>query len=194
TLVVVASALLTTLRFGFKSQSLIRLSQFFFLGSGFLLMETRAMLAISVLFGSTWIVNSIVISIVLLMALIANWAVMKLKCFTQAQGYWGLLAGLCLLYVLPLSELSGWSMPMKALGSTVVLGLPFFFAGIVFSRAFARVAEPGRALGINILGAMLGGCLEYLSLVTGTGGLTILAGAVYVLSWLCLRYQHTQST
>lgn len=159
-------------------------SQFFFLGAGFLLMETRAMLAISILFGSTWLVNSIVIAFVLVMALLANWAVMKVKAIKEWHGYLALLSALIVMYMVPLAQFSGSPVPVKLLVGLLVLGLPFAFSGIVFSRALSKVDKPERALGINILGALLGGCLEYLSTVVGSNGLTLLAIAVYLLSWL----------
>lgn len=182
--VFILSSIIVVARMRLDLGWLVEYSQFFLLGAGFLLMETRAMLAISILFGSTWLVNSIVIAFVLIMALLANWAVMKAKAIKEWHGYLGLLVTLTVMYLVPLGQFSGAAVPVKLLVGLLILGLPFAFSGIVFSRALSRVDKPERALGINILGALLGGCLEYLSTVVGSNGLTILAIAVYVASWL----------
>ena len=44
----------------------------FFLGAGFMLVETKAVVHMALLFGGTWIVNSVVIFAVLVMILVAN--------------------------------------------------------------------------------------------------------------------------
>jgi hypothetical protein len=49
---------------------------FFLLGAGFLLLETKGVTELSLLFGSTWIVNAVVIAAFLTMALLANACVM----------------------------------------------------------------------------------------------------------------------
>ena len=41
-----------------------------------------------------------------------------------------------------------------------------------------------RVLGINILGAVLGGCLEYFSIVVGSNNLLLFAMAIYAASLL----------
>lgn len=48
---------------------------FFLLGCGFLLLETKSVTTFSLLFGSTWIVNAVVFSAILGIALLANWLV-----------------------------------------------------------------------------------------------------------------------
>jgi hypothetical protein len=84
--------------------------------------------------------------------------------------------------MVPLSTLAGTDLPMRILGASALIGSPFVCAGLVFSSAFAKVAQPEKALGINILGALLGGCLEYLSVVIGTRDLVLIALALYVIS------------
>jgi hypothetical protein len=173
-------------RFYLKPGLLVSNSQFFLLGSGFLLMETRAMLASAVLFGSTWIVNSIAIALVILMALLANLAISKWDAIKAEHGYCGLMLALAAMYAVPLGQLSGQPHEIKLLSTLLLLGLPFFFAGIVFSRSYSRVASPEQALGMNILGAVLGGCLEYFSMIFGAAGLALLAIVIYALAWLAM--------
>jgi hypothetical protein len=51
----------------------------FFLGAGFMLLETKAVVQLALLFGSTWVVNSMVFFTVLVMILLANTYVLKSK-------------------------------------------------------------------------------------------------------------------
>lgn len=180
--VITISSIIIFVKMRLSLSSLVTYSQFFFLGAGFLLLETRGMLAVSVLFGSTWLVNSIVIAVVLAMALCANFLVMKARAIKQWHGYLALFISLMILYLVPLAPYSGAAVSEKCLICFLVIGLPFLFSGIVFSRALAEVKDVEKALGINILGALLGGCLEYFSTIVGVNGLTLLSMSVYIVS------------
>jgi hypothetical protein len=52
-------------------------------------------------------------------------------------------------------------------------------ANLVFAKRFRDVAASNLAFGANLLGAMVGGVLEYVSLITGYRVLLILVGALY---------------
>ncbi|MBS1954584.1 MAG: hypothetical protein JST89_10370 [Cyanobacteria bacterium SZAS-4] len=171
---------LTISRFRLNPKSFFHSGQFFLLGAGFLLLETRAMLAVAVLFGSTWLVSSIVIFLILIMAWLANWVVQKRPNLNDNIARIGLLVSLVVLYMVPLSALSDLEWFTRLGAAALIIGLPFTFAGLVFSKAYAKANEPGKALGINILGALLGGCLEYFSVIIGTRDLVIIAFVLYV--------------
>src|ERR1043165_1109646 len=53
--------------------------QLFFLGAGFMLIETKAVVTMALLFGGTWIVNSVVFTAILIMILLANLLTFKWK-------------------------------------------------------------------------------------------------------------------
>ncbi|HEY9713505.1 MAG TPA: hypothetical protein V6C72_08535, partial [Chroococcales cyanobacterium] len=180
--VVIMSTIVVTSRFRLRPKTFAGNLQFFLLGAGFLLMETRAMLSIAILFSSTWIVNSIVIALVLLMALFSTWFVMKTRFLTQTQAYVLLFVALVVMFAVPIGSLVAYPIAVKLLVACLVLGAPFFCSGVVFARAFAQTRSPEIALGVNILGSILGGCIEYLSVVIGINGLTLLALGVYLLS------------
>ncbi|HEV7478242.1 MAG TPA: hypothetical protein VGO02_10955, partial [Burkholderiales bacterium] len=68
------------LLYGFAPQRRVRLNpQMFFLGAGFMLLETKGVVHMALLFGSTWIVNSIVFFAILVMILCANLYVLRLQ-------------------------------------------------------------------------------------------------------------------
>ena len=64
--------------------------------------------------------------------------------------------------------------------------LPIFVANLIFAKRFADTADATSAFGANLLGAMVGGCLEYLSLIVGYQALLLLAALLYGLA-LCDR-------
>ena len=181
-LVILTSSALIFARFRLEPSAFFSYGQFFLLGAGFLLLETRGILATSALFGSTWVVNSLVIGIVLLMALGANLVVTKFQKIQITHAYLGITLALLVLYFFPLSHFLSESLPIKSVIAFVIVGMPFFFAGIVFSRLFSSVTEPQKALGVNILGALFGGCLEYFSVVIGLNNLALLSLAIYLAS------------
>src|SRR5205807_106715 len=79
----------------------------FFLGAGFMLIETKAVVHMALLFGSTWVVNSVVFFAVLVMILGANLFVLTFRPQNLWQYYTGLFAALLLNSVLPLDAFLG---------------------------------------------------------------------------------------
>jgi spermidine synthase len=161
---------------------------FFFLGAGFLLLEAQIISKMALLFGTTWVVNSIVISGLLLLILTANLVVSIEPNFPVFVAYGGLFVTLSAGLLVPLDKLLFSSLWARILSAGIVLCLPVFFAGIVFIKSFAREAFSGEALGSNLLGAMVGGMLESVSMWTGIRSLLAFAAALYLASWLSLAY------
>ena len=158
--------------------------QFFLLGAAFLLLEVRNITNLALVYGSTWLVTSVVICMVLLMILGANTLVARKLVPRNPRYMW---AGLILSIVLSFSwecfgTLSG-SHTLNAVLSTFVVSFTFFFAGIIFAYAFSRTGTPGVSLGFNILGSVFGGLLEYAGLLTGLDGLSWIALIIYLAAW-----------
>ena len=76
-------------------------------------------------------------------------------------------------------------LPRAALAG-LIYSLPVFFAGMIFSTSLKRARDTSAALGANLCGAVFGGLLEYLSMLTGMKALTLLALALYLASMLLL--------
>jgi drug/metabolite transporter (DMT)-like permease len=72
----------------------------------------------------------------------------------------------------------------RFLAATALAFFPVFIANLVFAERFRDTADPTTAFGANLLGAMVGGVLEYLSLITGYRGLLVLAAILYALAWI----------
>lgn len=156
----------------------------FFLGAGFMLVETKGITELALVYGSTWIVISAVVAAILVMAFLANLLVMKFGTPRPALTYGLLIAslitGLCLSRQ-SVAALSPWS---GRLILTALLTLPLFFSGVAFSAELKKSASVGIALASNLLGAMLGGFLEYNSMYFGFRSLYGVAMAMYILAFV----------
>jgi hypothetical protein len=160
---------------------------FFYLGAGFLLLETKSITTISLYFGATWFVSMIVILGVLVMVLLANLVATRMSRFSAAL-YLPLASAIAFLYIFPTHYVLSWSFPIRLLFSLVVIPLPIFFAGLIFSLTFRDVRDPGFSFGSNLLGAMVGGFVEYLGMITGTQALLLIVLVFYLASfWVQLR-------
>jgi len=164
----------------------------FFLGAGFMLLETKAVTELALLFGSTWVVNAVVIGAFLTMALAANAFIIH-RPMSRRTAYAGLFVALAASTLFPYSTLDALSGPVKVLISGIVVGLPVLFSGLVFSRSFRDVEHPARALGVNLLGAIVGGALENVVMLGGTPVLGVLAIVLYGLSWVVASKQRLET-
>ncbi len=154
----------------------------FFLGAAFMLLETKAVVQMALLFGSTWLVNSAVFFSALLLILLANLYVLKMPSVRLNLPYGALLASLAVSVLVPFDIfLSGGIVWRYVLPCLLALG-PMFFAGIIFARSFRDEAHPEHAFGSNIAGSMIGGLAEQFSTLLGFQHLLILAICFYLLS------------
>jgi SAM-dependent methyltransferase len=153
------------------------------LGAGFMLLETKAVVHAALLYGSTWIVNTMVFSAVLVMILCANVWVLKVRPVRLAGYYVGLLAALAVNVALPLDAFLGWPGAVKGIAAGLLLLSPVFCAGVVFATLFKASKSPAQALAYNTAGAILGGLAEACSMLIGFQWLLAVAAAIYVGSW-----------
>ena len=157
----------------------------FFLGAGFMLLETKAVTALSLLFGSTWIVNAVVITAFLTMGLLAN-AVMMFRTGSRRIAYFALFVILAIDLILPYSAFDVLPSGARIAVASAFAALPIFLSGLIFSRAFREAENPAQALGINLMGAVIGGVLENAVMIGGTPLLGILAILLYAFSAVVL--------
>ena len=160
---------------------------FLFLGAGFMLLEAQIVSKMALLFGTTWVVNAIVVSGLLCLIVAANLFYGAMPRIPLWIPYAGLFLTLAVMFAVPVEKLFFTSWLVRAIVATLALCVPVFFAGIIFVSSFARVGFRGSALGSNLFGSLLGGLLESFSLWFGLRSLAILAAALYVLSAVFLR-------
>ncbi len=159
-------------------------ANFLLLGVGFTLMESAAIVRLALLFGSTWTVNAVVFAAVLFMIFVANASVLKGFAPSLKAAWVGLFLAVLVNWIFPPSLLLELGAPLRALACGVLIGLPVYFAAICFSRLFATEATTGYALGLNLVGAMAGGLIEYVSMLTGMRDVWLVVLAVYLLACL----------
>jgi SAM-dependent methyltransferase len=159
---------------------------YFFLGAAFFLLETSNVVRMSLLYGSTWWVNTIVFAGILALVLLSNltahfWRAPVGACLAAMTVGIVLAAGVPSEWLL---ELHPW--PRAVVAVALFLG-PVYFGGLIFARLIRSETRLFEAYGSNVLGAVLGGASEYLSLLVGFRFLLFLALAFYVLVYVLLR-------
>ncbi|MFF0863696.1 spermidine synthase [Nonomuraea sp. NPDC003560] len=152
----------------------------FLLGVAFMLLETKSVTGFALLFGTTWVVNAIVFAGVLVAVLAAVEVTRRFRTPPLPVMYAVLLAGLLLAWLVPNAWLLSLPVPLRAVAAVTVAFLPIFAANVVFAKRFSDTADATTSFGANLLGAMVGGCLEYLALVIGYKGLLIVAALLYL--------------
>lgn len=160
----------------------------FFLGAAFMLLETRSLVTFALLFGSTWMVNSLVFFAILLSVLVAIFVSARSPRPPSFALYGVLLAALLLAYLVPTGALLAIDPSLLRYGLASALAfLPIFLANLVFAGSFKVT---GRAADIafasNLLGIMAGGMMEYAALAIGYRNLLVLVMAFYALSALLM--------
>ena len=154
----------------------------FFLGAAFMLLETRAVVQIALLFGSTWLVNSAVFFTVLVLILLANLYVLKVQRVHLFWHYVGLLIFLTAGVLIPVDVFLSGGMLWRYFAPCILALGPMFFAGIIFAGSFRDAMKPDLAFGSNIAGSVLGGLAELFSMLLGFQHLLLLAMLFYLLS------------
>ncbi len=152
---------------------------YFFMGAGFMLVETKAITEFGLAFGNTWQIIGIVIAAILVMAFLANLMVQKLAIRKPLVPLILLLGSLGV--GLLAAKGGGFSSASSGQVATlIVLTCPMFFSGIAFSVLLTETAEISSAMAMNLLGALFGGLLEYNSMYFGFQFLYWIAMALYV--------------
>ena len=161
--------------------------EFFFLGAGFMLLETKAIIQFALLWGSTWVVASLAIAAVLGMALVANFIVSRVE-IRQPRLVAAVLVGLLLLNgLIPIGRVTMDSRAAESLFYAVLMFSPILCAGLLFGSAIKHSTSLARDYGTNLLGAMVGGVAEYLSLATGFRFLLVIVAVFYIAAVMSRR-------
>jgi hypothetical protein len=94
------------------------------------------------------------------------------------------MASVAFLYFCPNSLVLIWSPYARFIYSVLLTPLPILFAGWIFSLSLKGNPGPSFAFGSNLLGAMVGGFLEYLGMIAGTKALLLVVLMLYLASLL----------
>jgi hypothetical protein len=182
-LVTVASVRLA----GVRIRRTARYADMFLLGAAFLLLETKNVIGFALYFGTTWLVNALVFFGILLAVLAAVEVRRRMERVNQPLLQVLLFASLAVAWLVPTDLVLGLPFAARLSAAIALAFAPIFFANLIFSDRLARAADPTAAFGANLLGALTGGTLEYLALVTGYRGLLLVTAVLYAGACIAMR-------
>lgn len=157
---------------------------FFVLGVAFLLLETKSLATFSLLFGTTWLVNALVFFAVLASVLLAIVVNRRHRFRNPVLLYGALFGTLALAVVLPPASLLIEPIWLRYVLAATLAFAPIFFANLVFAYSFRGTKAADMAFASNLLGAVVGGAIEYVALISGYGWLLVIVGALYAAAWM----------
>ena len=160
---------------------------FFFLGAAFMLLEVQIISKTALLFGTTWLVNSIVITALLMFVLLSNVVTSLTPRISPQLAYAGLMVTLAAAYLVPADALFFDSLFARGAAAGVVYCSPVFFAGLIFISSFREGGFRAEAFGSNLVGSLVGGLLESLSYLIGIKALVIVAALLYLAAAATLK-------
>jgi SAM-dependent methyltransferase len=154
----------------------------FFLGVAFALLEVKALTTFALLFGSTWNVNSLVFFAILTSVLIAVLVNARIT-FRRIWIWYLLLFGMLgLNLVVRPEELLFQNAIARYVIASCLIFTPVFLANVIFSNSFRDTELADVAFASNLLGIMVGGMLEYFSMLVGYHLLLVAVMAFYLLA------------
>ena len=156
----------------------------FFMGSAFLLLETKNVATFALLFGTTWLVNALVFTGVLVIVLAAVETTRRLRTPPLPVVFGGIAVALALAWLVQPDTLLGLPFWPRLVVASLLAFLPIYLANVAFAKRFAETSDSQSAFGVNLLGSIVGGCLEYAALLTGYNNLLIVTGVLYLLAFV----------
>jgi len=163
----------------------------FFLGAGFMLLETKGVTELALTYGTTWYVNTIVIASILIMGFLANLYMMRKGVQSRNLTYLLLFVSIAVSFLFTYFKFGIGNPLVAKIAMPIALTLPLFFSGMAFSSELKKSANVGTALYSNLMGAMLGGFLEYNSMYFGFRSLYIIAFVMYLLAFVVKGKRHS---
>lgn len=158
----------------------------FLMGVAFLLLETKSVVSYALLFGSTWMINTLVFTGILFSVYLAIEVARRYQDFNRYVLYALLCIALVVAWFIPASSLLSLSPVLRFMAATTLTFSPIFIANLIFAGRIAETATSTDAMGANLLGAVFGGLLEYSSLILGHQHLILLILVMYSAAFVWL--------
>lgn len=159
----------------------------FLMGCAFLLLETKNVINFALFFGTTWFVNALVFLGILLTVYLSIEITRLYSIRYRLLCYIGLVLSLLLAWFIPNAWLLSLSLLPRCLIAIALAFAPILMANLLFADQFRKTTHSTEAFGANLLGAVLGGLLEYSSLIIGYQNLFLLIIAIYIIA-IALMY------
>ena len=177
-----------------QMQTMWRYRDLFLLGVAFLLLETKNVTGFALYFGTTWLVNALVFAGILVAVLAAVEVTRRFRVPPLRLMYGVLFGGLVLAWSVPTEWVLSLPLLLRLLVAVLLAFVPIMAANVIFAKRFSSAAEPTTAFATNLLGAMVGGCLEYVALATGYRWLLVICAAIYFAAYLAMPKQDSGAT
>ncbi len=158
----------------------------FLLGIGFLLYEFQNIGRTSLLYGNTWKTNTMIISSILLITLLANFVYAKSKPPVKML-YLLLVVAFIFQLVFPVQNYFAFSKPLLYGVVPILINLPLLFSGMIFISLFEKTKDRSAFFSSNLAGSALGGLLTFISYIYGIKFLIFVCFIIYILSYFTIR-------
>jgi SAM-dependent methyltransferase len=194
---ILAASLLGVRVAGGPFRRMLPYADLFLMGAAFLLLETKNVVQFALLFGTTWFVNALVFGGILVVVLAAIEVAHHLPRGNAALSrilYGGLFASLAVAWAIPPHDLLRLAWGARLPAAIALAFAPIFFANLIFAERFRRVGASTVAFGANLLGAVVGGLLEYTAILVGYRSLLVVTAALYAGAFACGRLLTADST
>jgi protein-L-isoaspartate O-methyltransferase len=159
-----------------------------FMGAAFMLLETKNIVQFALLFGATWFVNSLVSAGVLVAVYLAVETARHVRLPRPMILYAALIVSLAVTWLVPADAPLDLPLIPRFLAASSLAFAPIYIANLIFAQRFSDVEMTGNAFAANLLGAIVGGVIEYAALATGYRFLLIVVGVLYALAFVSSRF------
>lgn len=158
--------------------------QMFLFGFAFLLLETRCVTQMNLIWGVTWVTSSVVFGSILVTILLFT-ILSSVKPMAMRVSATLLIMSLLVIYFIPVTILFSENIFLKLVMSLFYVGAPIGLAANCFAVQFKKRDRADLAFGWNMLGAVAGGLTEYLTMLIGFKTLLLISIFIYLLSFMC---------
>ena len=101
--------------------------------------------------------------------------------------YAALFVSIAVAWAIPPEQLLELSIGPRFVAAVALAFAPIFVANLVFAQRFKETSKTTVAFGANLLGAMLGGVVEYAAIAVGYRALLVVVAAFYALAFVLER-------
>jgi hypothetical protein len=129
-------------------------------------------------------VNALVFFAILASVLLAIVINQRFRFRSPRLLYTGLFGSIAVTLVLAPSALLIEPAWLRYVIAAALAFAPIFFANLVFSYSFRDTKTADMAFASNLFGAVVGGAVEYIALITGYGFLLVVVAILYLGAWL----------
>lgn len=157
--------------------------EMFLFGAAFLLLETKLVTQMALVWGTTWVTSAVVFGAILI-TILAGTIAMQVQPIPYPAAAAGLVLSLLASYFIPLDALIVPGIAARLACSILFAGIPIAFSSTCFAIRFRTRADSNLAFGWNLAGAVFGGLTEFLSMITGIRAMTLVALVAYLVAFL----------